>query len=194
MRGGGLIFKLMNDAARFDSKGDIFSIEAPQGTDFFIDPGSETSKTDAPFYCTEIHGDFILRCEVAPQFSETYDAGFLCAYESSSRWIKLAFERTDLGYQSVVSVVTDGTSDDCNGERIEGDSIWLQIVRKNTTWCLHHSHDGRQWKMARYFFMEMNQKVMIGIAAQSPLGKGCLARFKYLAVDKMTYDDIRFAR
>ena len=28
--------------------------------------------------------------------------------ENSSRWIKLEFEKTDLGYPSIVSVVTDG--------------------------------------------------------------------------------------
>ncbi len=186
-------FEMMNNAVRLDPAGDTIRIVSPQSTDFFIDGGTGVVKTNAPFYNTDMKGDFILRCEVQPQFAETYDAGFICAYESSARWIKLAHEKTDLGYPSVVSVVTDSSSDDCNGERIWGESIWLQIVRKNNLWCLHHSADGILWKMTRYFFMEMEKSIKIGIAAQSPAGKGCTAVFRHLSIGDMTYKDIRSA-
>ncbi len=188
-----MIFELMNDAVKLDSGNDVLVMASPAKCDFFIDGGTGVMKTNAPFYHTEMEGDFIVRCEVRPQFIGTYDAGGLCAYESATRWIKLAFEKTDLGYESVVSVVTDTTSDDCNGERIEGGSVWLQIVRKNNMWCLHHSKDGEAWKMSRYFSMAMDRKIKIGIVAQSPAGKGCAVQFRHLAVDKMTYSNLRSA-
>lgn len=189
-----MAFELMNNAVKLDAGGDAIAIEAPAGSDFFIDGGTGVAKTNAPFYHRSVEGDFILRCRVRPLFRETYDAGCLCAYESPDRWIKLAFERTDLGYESVVTVVTDSASDDCNGERIDGESIWLQIVRKDNMWCLHYSANGLAWKMSRYFFMEMDKQIMIGLVAQSPMGKGCVVHFGNLAVEKEIYSNIRSAR
>ncbi|MBP7738946.1 MAG: DUF1349 domain-containing protein [Spirochaetes bacterium] len=189
-----MAYELMNTAAKLDVSGDDIVIEASAGSDFFIDGGTGVAKTNAPFYHREVQGDFVLRCRVQPLFLETYDAGCICAYESPDRWIKLAFERTDLGYESVVTVVTDSTSDDCNGERIEGESLWLQIVRKDNMWCLHHSSNGRDWKMSRYFFMEMEKQIRIGLVAQSPVGKGCVVHFWNPAVEKEIYGDIRSAR
>lgn len=189
-----MVFDLMNQAVRIDTSGDAVRIESPPGSDFFIDGGSGAEKTNAPFYYTEIEGDFILRCLVQPRFEGTYDAGCLCAYESAVKWIKLAFERTDLGYESVVTVVTDGLSDDCNGERIGETAVWLQMVRKGSQWCLHHSNDGIAWKMSRYFSMAMAGTIKIGVMAQSPTGGGCTVDFRHLAVTRDVYGDIRSAR
>jgi regulation of enolase protein 1 (concanavalin A-like superfamily) len=121
------------------------------------------------------------------------DAGALFVYDSDKKWIKLAFENTDLGYPSVVAVVTHRVSDDSNGEKIEGKSVWLQVVRRKDTWCLHYSYDKAQWKMIRYFYLPMKRTIRIGMLDQSPLGNGCTVCFRNFEIIANTYKDIRKA-
>jgi regulation of enolase protein 1 (concanavalin A-like superfamily) len=78
-------------------------------------------------------------------------------------------------------VVTDGDSDDCNGERMDSvEWVYLQIVRRGDHWGLHHSSDGKKWRMARFFCLALSPTVKVGLEAQSPLGKGTMARFSHL--------------
>jgi uncharacterized protein len=186
-------FELMNKALSLTDENGKIELVAPKATDFFIDIFSEYKKLNAPLYAAAVEGDFIFRCSVRPKFGNIYDAGCLMAYESEEKWIKLAFENTDLGYPAVVSVVTNGCSDDCNGERIDNDEIRLQIVRKGSNWCLHYAVDESGWKMVRYFKLEMSGQIKIGVSAQSPLGENCRVAFNELEISPNTYRNIRKA-
>lgn len=185
--------KLINQAVSISNTGVIIELTAPAKTDFFIDICSDYRRFNAPFYYTPVENDFIFRCKVKPEFKETYDAGGIIAYVSDDKWVKFAFERTDLGYTSVVSVITDGFSDDCNGEIVNTNEIWMQIVRKDHNWCLHYSLDKKNWKMVRYFRFEMQNALKIGISCQSPLGRGCRAVFSDIELLKNHYSNIRKA-
>lgn len=183
---------IMNKAIVISETKDAIEIEAPGKTDFFIDEMSGTEKNDAPFYYEKKKGDFVAAARVRPGFKKDYDAGCLFVYDSKSKWIKLGFEKTDLGYPSIVSVVTDRTSDDCNGEKLEScEEIWLQIVRKGEHWALHYSVDGKAWKMVRYFRLKMKQEVKIGLETQSPLGNGCAAIFSGLRISEKQIKNMR---
>lgn len=187
-------FELTNTALTLITEEERIEIEAPGETDYFRDICSDYEKANAPFYNTSLTGDFILRCKVHPDFSHTYDAGCLLVYGEKRKWIKFAFEKTDLGYTSVVSVVTNGFSDDANGERIDGPALWLQVVRRDNNWALHYSLDKVHWKMVRYFQLETGRTVKAGISAQSPAGKGCMVLFSGLEVLENTYENIRMAK
>ncbi len=186
-------YELLNRAESVSNNERTVEITAPGKTDFFIDVCSDYKQHNAPFYNTNIENDFIFRCSIKPAFTNVYDAGCLLAYESEDRWIKFAFEKTDLGYSSVVSVITNGCSDDCNGERIEDQRIYLQIVRKGNNWCLHYSNDKINWKMVRYFKFELKNKIKIGLSCQSPLGDGCKVVFSDIEIIKNYYSNIRKA-
>lgn len=186
-------FELLNEAVSISNNERIVELIAPGKTDFFIDIGNEYKKHNAPFYNTNIENDFILRCSIKPTFTNIYDAGCLLVYESEDKWIKFAFENTDLGYCSVVSVITNGFSDDCNGERIDNQNIYLQIIRKGNDWCLHYSNDKINWKMVRYFRFELKNKIKIGFSCQSPLGDGCKVIFSDIEILKNYYNNIRKA-
>lgn len=169
---------MMNEPKALSETTSGIEIEAPGKTDFFIDMATMAAKDNAPFYFEKREGDFVLRVRVRPEFKKPYDAGGLFVYDSASKWIKLEYEMTDLGYPSIVSVVTDKVSDDCNGERQDGkEAMWLQIARKGNNWTLHFSEDGKKWKMTRYFRLKMKAEVKVGLEAQSPLGKGCKVEF-----------------
>jgi regulation of enolase protein 1 (concanavalin A-like superfamily) len=184
-------FDLMNGEENLTITGNEIFIKAGGKTDFFVDGCNEYKKANAPFYYSFAEDDFIIRSKICPEFINIYDAGCLLIYESDDKWIKLAFENTDLGYTSVVSVVTNGTSDDCNGEKINQDNVWLQIIRKGENWALHYSTDGEKWKMVRYFRLDFDKQVKIGICAQSPTGDFCKVKFEYLQICDNIYSDIR---
>ena len=186
-------FDLLNNAHSFIENNECIEITAPAKTDYFIDISSDYTMLNAPFYNTTNEGDFIYRCRVRPEFAETYDAGGILVFDSQNKWIKFAFEKTDLGYNSVVSVITNNVSDDCNGEIIDDESIWMQVVRKGHNWCLHYSEDAIHWKMVRYFRLGMNDKIKVGIFSQSPLGAGCKVSFNSVSLLKNTYNNIRKA-
>lgn len=185
------LHKWINPPETFKESPDSLIIEALAGTDFFIDIQGEYQKKNAHLYLAEIEGDFVLTCRVEPHFKTTYDAGGLFIRLDDEHWVKYAFEMTDLGYQSVVSIVTDKISDDCNGERIEADRVWLRICRKDDCWALHHSEDGVVWKMSRYFRLEFPAKISTGLIAQSPIGEGCRVVFNDLSIEDIRVKDLR---
>ena len=169
--------KFMNDG-KLSEFSDGIEIVAGEKSDFFIDKPNGVEKHDAPFAFEEIKGDFVISASVEPEFTENYDAGGIFIMENERRWIKLEFEKTDLGYPSVVSVITDGASDDANGEKMEGvRKLFLQVLRRGDYWVAHYSLDGADWKMVRYFRLPMGETVKAGFEAQSPIGKGAKVKF-----------------
>ena len=185
----------MNKAVAISETKDAIEILAPAKTDFFIDQLNGIERNDAPFYYEKRKGDFAVKARVKPGFKKSYDAGGLFVYDTAQKWIKLEFEMTDLGYPSVVSVVTDGASDDANGERMDSrEEITLQIVRKGDYWALHYSVDGKKWSMVRYFRLKMKAEVKVGLEAQSPIGGGCAVAFSALKFTETPIKDMRKGR
>lgn len=184
-------FNISNGEENLTIKDNEIFIKAGEKTNFFVDGCSEYKEANAPFYYSIIEGDFIIKSKVCPEFRNVYDAGCLLIYESDERWIKLAFENTDLGYTSIISIVTNGTSDDCNGEKFEKENVWLQIVRKDDNWSFHYSEDGDTWKMVRYFRINLEKKVKVGVCAQAPMGDFCNVKFESLQISDNRYSDIR---
>ena len=113
------------------------------------------------------------------------------AMESETRWVKACFEYTDLHTRAVVSVITDTTSDDCNGVEADSDSIWLQLCRKDHIFAIHYSLDGVHWRMHRILRMEMEEELKVGLVAQSPLGYGGDFIFEKVSLKPERKADIR---
>lgn len=182
--------KWINQPKAYEEDNKTIMIEADKSTDFFVDPLSNYFVHNAPIYTFEVKGDFTFECKLTPDFSAFYDAGAIMYYIDDKTWIKFAFEMTDLGHTSVVSVVTNGVSDDANGERIEDKSIWLKLSKKDNVVGLHYSSDSIKWKMVRLFKYDAinKEKAYIGVEAQSPAGAGCSVEFSDI---KFTNDSAR---
>ena len=183
--------QLHNQGLVEESGADGFSLRAPAETDYFIDNRTGYSRANAPCRYETVHGDFVCRVRVRPQFTGCYDAGAILVLADDRRWIKAAFEQTDLGYPVVVTVITDNASDDANGEPVPGMAVWLQVIRQGRFWAVHYSPDGTAWKMARYFEMEMPEQLRVGCSAQSPAGQGCLVRFSGFSFSREVCKDLR---
>lgn len=185
--------KWINEPKSFNDKEDVLEIEAAGNTDFFISPISDFKASNAPVYVMKCDEESTLCCKIKSDLSNVYDAGAIFLYINSENWIKFALEHTDLGYNSVVSVVTDNFSDDSNGEKIPSDNVWMKLTRKNNIIGLYYSIDGHIWKMVRLFKhnIKSEDKVFIGLEAQSPTGAGCLVEFSNIIYTSSCVEDLR---
>lgn len=180
--------------------GDKISIYAPALTDYFNDPIADAEGKfsapmgNAPFFYTEIDGDFVIRVKVNPNFKSTYDAACIMVIDNENTWIKAAFERSDFGTNAVVSVVTNKVSDDANGCNISADSVWLQVVRVGDNFAVHYSVDGEKFDMVRVFLLPTSAVLKVGIEAQCPTGDGGERMFEGLEIERRTVSNLRQAK
>ncbi|WP_044478601.1 DUF1349 domain-containing protein [Paenibacillus antibioticophila] len=171
---------------------------APEKTDIFCNNGAVSeegitpeSLSNAPFFYKEVNGDFVMRAKVQLDFKDVYDAACLMVMKDLEVWGKLCFELTDFNTHAVVSVVTNQTSDDANGNNIEGDSVWLQISRSGQSFAFHYSLDGKQFFMTRFFNLPVEDKVKVGFLSQSPTGRGGNRIYSHFSLEQRTVKNIR---
>mgnify|MGYP003370618626 FL=1 len=190
-------FKWLNEGV-IVKRDNRIEITAPAQTDFFcgsIDKCGEgilpESLCNAPFYYTEVEGDFILKVKVSHDFKDTYDSASVMVMKDMSCWAKCCFELTDFGTHAAVSVVTKGDSDDANGCNLEGNTAWLQVCRVGNNFAFHYSVDGENFYMMRYFHLPVDSVVKVGLLAQAPVGNGGSRVYEDLSIQKATVKNIR---
>lgn len=188
-------WKWLNESQVMAANGEV-AILAPAKTDWFNNPVPEGGAlsapvANAPFFYTEVRGDFVFRAKVRPNHRYVYDACALMVIRDERMWAKAAFERSDFGTNAVVCVVTNQVSDDANGCNIDQDSIWLQVVRAGDVFCVHYSLDGERFDMVRLFHLPVGESVKVGLEAQSPAGEGGLRLFSDVTLEHKTVKDLR---
>jgi regulation of enolase protein 1 (concanavalin A-like superfamily) len=166
-------------------------IVAGPSTDLFLDPAGGPVQLGAPRLMTAVDGDFQLSAYVKPDLQATFDAGALVLHAADRRWVKLALERSPQGQAMLVSVVTDGLSDDANGRVVSADGVWLRISRIGAACALHASDDGVGWDLVRHFALAAPDGLTAGFSAQSPTGQGCAVTFDGLDLAAQTLADLR---
>lgn len=190
-------FKWLNQSEIVETENRIEIMATPE-SDFFC--GHSTSKestelpqslANAPFYYTEIAGDFVMKTKVSLDFIDIYDASAIMVMQDLTHWGKACFEFTDFNTHAVVSVVTNGQSDDANGNNVEASAVWLQVCRVDNSFAFHYSIDGENFYMMRFFTLPVEETVKVGLVAQSPKGEGGLRVFENLTIEKRSVKNIR---
>ena len=166
-------------------------IVAGPDTDLFLDPAGGPAQLGAARLMAAVDGDFQLSANVKADLQASFDAGALVLPAADHHWVKLALERSPQGQAMIVSVVTDGLSDDANGRVVAGDSVWLRISRIGAACALHASDDGVRWDLVRHFAFPAPDGLTAGFLAQSPTGEGCAATFDGLGYVAQTLTDLR---
>lgn len=138
-------------------------------------------------------GDFVFSARVTVHGERTtFDAGALALWSDRDHWAKLCDEHSPQGEDMVVSVVTDGFSDDGNGRLLSGPSVSLRIARVGPAFAFHASDDGVTWDFVRTFRLDPGaQPFSVGFLAQAPLGDGCTVTFDHIALAAGTLADLR---
>ena len=170
---------------------EVLTIAAPAGSDLFNDPSGGAPLAGAPRLLGPAEGDFQLSARVRCTFAGAFDAGALLVWAGERRWVKLAFEVSPEGEPMVVSVVTDGRSDDANAFVVDGPAVRLRISRLGAACALHARLDGEGWRFVRHFALAAPDGVRAGFLAQSPLGEGATARFDEIGFVAERLKDLR---
>lgn len=170
---------------------DTLSITAGAQTDLFIDPMGGAAKHDSPLLTFVPHPTFTLAAHVTVDFAATYDAGVLLVYADALHWGKFCFELSPHGEPTIVSVVTNGVSDDCNSVPLARNDIYMRVTRLGQAFAFHYSEDGRFWRLVRYFSLHQAGNVVAGFSSQSPTGAGCQASFAEIRYAPVPVSDVR---
>lgn len=121
----------------------------------------------------------------------TFDAGVLAIWGDRDHWAKLCFEFSPQGQPMVVSVVTNGYSDDCNSTLVSDGHVFLRVVRSGAGWAFHSSRDGVHWDFVRVFRLDYDGPVNVGFLAQAPMGDTCVATFDAIVYSTEVPGDFR---
>lgn len=194
-------YKWINEG-KIKTDNNRIEIFAPAQSDFFFNNGTigeegitPESLCNAPFYYTEVAGDFVMRVKVSHDFKDTYDSASVMVMHDMQTWAKACFEMTDFGTHAAVSVIArNGESDDANGCNIEGNDAWLQICRCGQSFAFHYSVDGENFYMMRFFNLPVGETVKVGLLAQAPQGNGGIRVYTDLTLEKKTVKNIRMGK
>ncbi|WP_076070906.1 DUF1349 domain-containing protein [Sphingomonas montana] len=178
------------------SSGGALTLRSDAKRDNFRDPDGKLSNNTAPVLLAGVDNrrPFTLTARLTPQFNATYDAGTLYVWVRDDLWLKLAMERDERGKTRIVSVRTDGTSDDNNHDVVTAKSVMMKISSDTKTVGLYYSIDGRSWQLVRLFKNGYPDKIWLGISTQSPLGKGTTTKFEALSLTQKSIADFRLGQ
>ncbi|HRQ38326.1 MAG TPA: DUF1349 domain-containing protein [Chloroflexota bacterium] len=166
-------------------------IQAGPTTDLFIDPRGEYDKNNASRLAFAPDAVFTIQAKVTVDFQADYDAGAFILYADKRHWAKFAFEFSPQKQPTIVSVVTQGVSDDCNSLTIDGNEAYLRVAKLVGAVAFHVSVDGRTWHLIRYFSAANLENATVNFSAQSPTGQGCTAVFSEIGYTAVLLEDIR---
>ena len=148
-------------------------------------------KDSAAFFYKKIRGDFTVKAKLSVAGENFGDATLLMVRATKNKWIKLCVEfGVDKRY-SIVSMVTDGWSDDANGELLPANEAWVRITRKGDFYGMHYSLDGQIWRFVRAFGLELGENVKVGFGIQAPRSKQCMGTADHFEIIDEVITDFR---
>jgi regulation of enolase protein 1 (concanavalin A-like superfamily) len=186
--GNGL--RWLAEPPRWGFSGGTLAIEPAGVTDFFR-PFDGVANDNACLLYAVIAGDFTAIACASATLHGFGDAAALTVRADPEHWAKICVERSPVGEVSIVSVVTNGFSDDANNELLPAPRGTLRLTRKGNVFGMHYSLDGVRWRFVRTFGMAMPREVMVGVHAQAPFGHGCAAEFSSFTIVPEAVKDFR---
>jgi uncharacterized protein len=183
-------FRWLNEPPNWNIRGGTLHIVGAANTDLF-NSSRAGSRDEAAFLYRPIKGDFRFAAEVSATTKKFGDAGGLLLRVSEKIWCKFCLEQNEYGDQNIVSVATDGWSDDVNHQLWPQGRVSLRITRFGNEVALHLSSDDKAWSLRRCLTLPLPPSVDIGFLAQSPFGQECPAKFTGWFVDDKPDPDFR---
>lgn len=171
-----------------------FEMSAGAETDFFIEPGLPPyEKNNAPLLLRTVDNTkpFTFSFKTTPVHTVKYDAGMAFLWANNKKWVKFAFEADERLKKRLVTVKTDGYSDDNNHDAIESPSVFLKISSDTKVIGFYYSIDGQTWQLVRVFKNDYPPTFQLGLGTQSPAGKGNKSLFEQLQFAETSVKDFR---
>lgn len=170
----------------------VLVVTAAAGTDWTNDAFGGPQQHSASLLGFVPAGDFSLSARARVRTTRTtFDAAVLAIWGDADHWAKLCFEYSPQRQSTIVSVVTNVYSDDCNSTAVSEDSVYLRVVRSGLGWAFHTSSDGQNWVFVRVFRLAYKGAVRVGFLAQAPMGDQCVAQFDHIIYSTTVPSDFR---
>lgn len=154
-------------------------------SDWFVDARTGTATASAPAAIVETGpAPVTVSCQVDAGLAATFDAVALFVHYDDTHWLKFAVELSPDGRIRLVTVRTDGASDDCNHGVVERARCWLRATIDERSVALHArtSADGA-WDLIRYCPAPAAGSPRVALLVQSPTGEGLRGRFDAVHVE-----------
>jgi regulation of enolase protein 1 (concanavalin A-like superfamily) len=187
------------DASRLDElngpvvahrSSELIELVAAERTDLFCPPDGGPPTVNAPALLAEPCGDdFVLSTSIEVELRSTFDAGALLLWRDEQTWAKLAVELSPERRATIVTVVTDARSDDCNSTVLDRPGAYVRLARIGDAFAFH-LHSADRWNLIRHFSLG-EATFRPGFLAQSPTGQGCTARFRHTRFEARRLGDLR---
>lgn len=133
----------------------------------------------------------LLRPTLYEEYKDDNNAADLFVYANDTLWQKFAFEQDERGNHRIVTVRTQGTSDDNNHERLTVPSVYLKISSDTHTIASYYSLDQKEWQMVRLYKNYYPGKIWVGIASQCPQKGECTSLFEEVSLQQTAVSDFR---
>jgi uncharacterized protein len=189
--------RALNGAAEASSVGGgAVTITSGAKRDFFREPDGSAVYANAPVLLTAIDNakPFTFTVRVAPDLTQTYDAGAVYLWARDDLWLKMALEQDERGRSRMVTVRTAGTSDDNNHDVVGGGAVHMRVSSDTKSIGFYYSADAKSWQLIRVFRNDYPATLWIGLSAQSPTGDGNRARFDRLTLTETAISDFRMGQ
>lgn len=151
----------------YDINDNSIIIAAGEKTDLFISADGWYKANSAPNLTFNADSEFIFNAKITTNLDNKWDGGVLFINYDDGNWAKLCFEKDYKGIKRIVTVVTNGVSDDCNSEIIHDASIYLQIAKKDNVVYFYYSVNNSDWYLVRNFRFPFQKNIKLGFLAQS---------------------------
>ncbi|MFI7067516.1 DUF1349 domain-containing protein [Kribbella sp. NPDC050124] len=176
-----------------DAAAGALTMTAPPGSDLIHEPLHSSRVTDAPAAVFPVTGDFAFSAKVTHIVADgRWSSGALLLWQDEERWAKVCFERNHRGDPSIITVVTNGWSDDGVHWPAPVGSRYLRVMRTGETLVMHDSEDGETWEFVRVFRFSGNSgSLQVGLLVQVPWGEECTARFEEIRLTSTVPSDVR---
>lgn len=180
---------LENTALHTDVDRGVLTLEAGAKTDMFRDPNVTYNTDNAPKLLFTPDENFVLTVRIEHPFTSKWDGGAIVLKTDSQHWVKFCFEKDYTGAHRVVSVVTNGISDDCNSVSLKQNFVYYKIARADNVITLYYSVEGTKWFLVRHFQYNASGKARLGFLAQSPTGTHNRVKFSQITYHHKKIND-----
>jgi len=184
---------LNNADKQLDKQPEKWILSSAKETDFFIEPGDTYRKANAPLLLKRINNSqpFTFTVKLTPEHRVKYDAGMAFIFIDTMHWLKFAFEADERMHTRIVTVRTEGVSDDNNHEIVNEKTIFLKISSDTKSIGFYYSLDHLSWNLVRIFKNEYPSTIYVGVGSQSPAGNGNKTIFTGIELTDSAVKDFR---
>jgi uncharacterized protein len=161
-----------NEPAQWQQQDDTITMTAGAKTDFWRVTRHDFIKDDAPFYYTEVTGDFTATVKITGQYAALYDQAGLMVRESETVWMKCGIEYVGDVQQASV-VMTRDFSDWSIVELADNPaSVWVKVERFGAALEVSYSRDGQDYTLMRQGYLSAAASLQVGMMCAAPQGDG----------------------